>query len=241
MCDLSRLTEKTLRLPANCQAVRTEQEVALIEALCQGTGDCGAIPGDSPRTALFSRVPCRTGHGHVWSQVLPAPSGRRTAIPLGHVTRPILFRREHLGPKPLARPRRWRVAGGRAFSEPAGWPRTIRTQGHGAVLIAAITSCTNTSNPDVMLAAGLLAKKAVEKGLTVKPHVKTSLAPGSQRRDRVPEDGPAWTRSLERIGWDSIRSVMAAPPASATAGRCPNRWLNAVAEARRPGRRRRVL
>ncbi len=63
---------------------------------------------------------------------------------------------------------------------------TIRDNGHstsigqGAVVIAAITSCTNTSNPSVMLAAGLLAKKAVERGLTVKPHVKTSLAPGSR-------------------------------------------------------------
>jgi len=52
--------------------------------------------------------------------------------------------------------------------------------GHGDVMIAAITSCTNTSNPSVMIAAGLLAKKAREKGLSVKPWVKTSLAPGSQ-------------------------------------------------------------
>jgi aconitate hydratase len=54
------------------------------------------------------------------------------------------------------------------------------TLGHGSVLIAAITSCTNTSNPSVMLAAGLLAKKAVEKGLSVNPLVKSSLAPGSR-------------------------------------------------------------
>jgi aconitate hydratase len=52
--------------------------------------------------------------------------------------------------------------------------------GHGAVVIAAITSCTNTSNPSVMVAAGLLAKKAVEKGLKTPPQVKTSLAPGSR-------------------------------------------------------------
>uniref|UniRef100_A0A8C0IC39 Cytoplasmic aconitate hydratase n=1 Tax=Bubo bubo TaxID=30461 RepID=A0A8C0IC39_BUBBB len=50
---------------------------------------------------------------------------------------------------------------------------------HGSVVIAAITSCTNTSNPSVMLGAGLLAKKAVEAGLTVKPYIKTSLSPGS--------------------------------------------------------------
>ncbi|BEU95920.1 aconitate hydratase [Acidovorax sp. DW039] len=54
------------------------------------------------------------------------------------------------------------------------------TIGNGDVLIAAITSCTNTSNPSVLLAAGLLAKKAVEAGLKVKPHIKTSLAPGSR-------------------------------------------------------------
>ena len=54
------------------------------------------------------------------------------------------------------------------------------TLGNGDVLIAAITSCTNTSNPSVMIAAGLLAKKAVEAGLKVAPHIKTSLAPGSR-------------------------------------------------------------
>src|SRR5579872_2035601 len=54
------------------------------------------------------------------------------------------------------------------------------TIGNGSIVIAAITSCTNTSNPSVMLAAGLLAKKAVERGLQVKPWVKTSLAPGSK-------------------------------------------------------------
>ncbi|MCA3132089.1 MAG: aconitate hydratase AcnA [Betaproteobacteria bacterium] len=64
---------------------------------------------------------------------------------------------------------------GKAF--PAGDGVEVRD---GDVLIAAITSCTNTSNPGVLLAAGLLAKKAVEKGLTVKPHIKTSLAPGSR-------------------------------------------------------------
>ncbi|HYP84796.1 aconitate hydratase [Variovorax sp.] len=61
-----------------------------------------------------------------------------------------------------------------------GAPGAAVTIGNGDVLIAAITSCTNTSNPSVMLAAGLLAKKAVLAGLKVKPHVKTSLAPGSR-------------------------------------------------------------
>jgi aconitate hydratase len=60
-----------------------------------------------------------------------------------------------------------------------GGPSSVVMQ-HGSVVIAAITSCTNTSNPSVMLGAGLVAKKAVEKGLKVKPYVKTSLAPGSK-------------------------------------------------------------
>ncbi len=70
-----------------------------------------------------------------------------------------------------------------AQSEAPSSPSNLKedvTIGNGDVLIAAITSCTNTSNPGVLLAAGLLAKKAVEAGLRVKPHVKTSLAPGSR-------------------------------------------------------------
>lgn len=63
---------------------------------------------------------------------------------------------------------------------PEEFPHAEIDLGHGDVLIAAITSCTNTSNPSVMLAAGLLAKKAVEHGLTVRPAVKNSLAPGSR-------------------------------------------------------------
>lgn len=59
-------------------------------------------------------------------------------------------------------------------------PSNFDAIGHGDVLIAAITSCTNTSNPSVMLAAGLVAKKAVERGMTIKPTVKTSLGPGSR-------------------------------------------------------------
>jgi aconitate hydratase len=63
---------------------------------------------------------------------------------------------------------------------PIKWNDKVFPLKHGDVVIAAITSCTNTSNPSVMVAAGLLAKKAVEKGLSVPPHVKTSLAPGSR-------------------------------------------------------------
>ncbi len=79
-------------------------------------------------------------------------------------------------------------------------PRTADAPGHGAVVVAAITSCTNTSNPAVMVAAGLLAKNAVERGLTTKPWVKTTLSPGS----RVVMDylgAAGLTPYLEKLGF----------------------------------------
>lgn len=77
------------------------------------------------------------------------------------------------------------------------------TMQHGAVVIAAITSCTNTSNPSVMIGAGLVAKKAVEKGLTVKPYVKTSLAPGSKVvTDYLNEAG--LTAYLDQLGFQTV-------------------------------------
>ncbi len=89
------------------------------------------------------------------------------------------------------------VSGGTAVAEAATQSAVAATMGdetfdldHGAVVIAAITSCTNTSNPSVMVAAGLLARNAIERGLDVKPWVKTSLAPGSK----------VVTRYLEQAG-----------------------------------------
>ncbi len=75
--------------------------------------------------------------------------------------------------------------------------------GHGDVLIAAITSCTNTSNPSVMLAAGLLARKAVAKGLRVRPTVKTSLAPGSRVVSRYLER-TGLQRDLDALGFQVV-------------------------------------
>jgi aconitate hydratase len=75
--------------------------------------------------------------------------------------------------------------------------------GHGAVVIAAITSCTNTSNPSVMLAAGLVAKKAVEKGLSVKPWVKTSLAPGSRVVTSYLEKA-GLDKPLDQLGFQTV-------------------------------------
>ncbi|MDB5930350.1 MAG: aconitase [Polaromonas sp.] len=77
------------------------------------------------------------------------------------------------------------------------------TVGNGDVLIAAITSCTNTSNPSVLLGAGLLAKKAVEAGLSVQPHIKTSLAPGSRIvTEYLTEAG--LMPYLEQLGFDLV-------------------------------------
>ena len=74
---------------------------------------------------------------------------------------------------------------------------------HGDVVIAAITSCTNTSNPSVMLASGLVAKKAVEAGLTVKPYVKTSLAPGSKVVTEYLNDA-GLTPYLDELGFYTV-------------------------------------
>lgn len=84
------------------------------------------------------------------------------------LTAPIKERGYELSPEALAREATFGTNGG------------TQKMKHGAVVIAAITSCTNTSNPSVLVAAGLVAKKAIEKGLNVKPYVKTSLAPGSR-------------------------------------------------------------
>ena len=77
------------------------------------------------------------------------------------------------------------------------------TIGHGAVVIAAITSCTNTSNPSVLIGAGLLAKKAVEKGLKPHHYVKTSFAPGSQVVPQYLQDAGLLTY-LEQIGFNIV-------------------------------------
>jgi aconitate hydratase len=88
----------------------------------------------------------------------------------------------------------------------AGGGAAVATQAqleHGSVVIAAITSCTNTSNPSVMIGAGLVAKKAVEKGLTRKPWVKTSLAPGSKVvTDYLKKSG--LDRYLDALGFNLV-------------------------------------
>ncbi len=112
------------------------------------------------------------------------------------------------------------VAGGNGGARPHGHETTLAPRAsrptalvtedgteteidHGAVTIAAITSCTNTSNPSVMIGAALLAKKAVERGLTVKPWVKTTLAPGSQVVTDY-YDKAGLTPYLNKLGFDLV-------------------------------------
>jgi aconitate hydratase len=94
---------------------------------------------------------------------------------------------------------------GESFSKafPAATPASSGDLGHGSVVIAAITSCTNTSNPSVMLGAGLLARKAVERGIEVKPWVKTSLAPGSTVVTRYLDEA-GLTPFLEALGFHLV-------------------------------------
>ncbi|HTW88451.1 MAG TPA: aconitate hydratase AcnA [Candidatus Binataceae bacterium] len=122
---------------------------------------------------------------------------------------------EGLDPK---RVENWIAEGGnpnQAPEDPAGLPEALTRKiavktkaanfelGQGDLVIAAITSCTNTSNPSVMIGAGILAKKAVERGLTVKPWVKTSLAPGSKVVMRYLERA-GLTRYLEQLHFNLV-------------------------------------
>ncbi|RYF69880.1 MAG: aconitate hydratase AcnA, partial [Comamonadaceae bacterium] len=148
---------------------RTDEEIARFEAYYKAQGLFGMpAPGDIDYTKIVKLD---------LSTVTPSVAGPKRPqdrIDLGHLS----TRFSELYSKP-------QEANG--FNQPAeklnarySLAEAKATIGNGDVLIAAITSCTNTSNPSVMLAAGLLAKKAVEAGLSVKPHVKTSLAPGSR-------------------------------------------------------------
>jgi aconitate hydratase len=130
---------------------------------------------------LFSKPPTENGFNQPAEMLLTRhlvhPSGEQPdpKVPANPPTPPAAprFVMEMEGNKPT-------LASAQSEAPPPEVDVEDITIGNGDVLIAAITSCTNTSNPGVLLAAGLLAKKAVEAGLRVKPHIKTSLAPGSR-------------------------------------------------------------
>ena len=120
-----------------------------------------------------------------------------------HVPRQRSDHRAGAGRRRRARARRDAGRGRRARPDSVHVAGTDYELEHGSVVIAAITSCTNTSNPQVMVGAGLLAKKAVERGLRSKPWVKTSLAPGSKVVTEY-YDKAGLTPYLEQLGFHTV-------------------------------------
>jgi aconitate hydratase len=150
---------------------RPEEKIALTEAYCraQGLFRDSSTPApeftDTLELDLGSVVPSLAGPKRPQDRV-PMSELKKTFNKA--LTAPVKERGYELKPEAVKAEATFGTNGGSMIMK------------HGAVVIAAITSCTNTSNPSVMVGAGLLAKKASEKGLSVKPYVKTSLAPGSR-------------------------------------------------------------
>ena len=159
-CGIFPVDEETLRYLR--MSGRAEWQIALVEAYCKAQGLFHTIStpeatySDSIALDLGSIEPSIAGPTRPQDRIRLRDSKKSWDDAL---------------PKMLAKAN---AADGKASPEPTGEVQ------HGSVVIAAITSCTNTSNPSVLIAAGLVAKKAVERGLATKPWVKTSLAPGSK-------------------------------------------------------------
>ncbi len=168
-CGFFPIDEETLRYLR--RTGRSEAELDLVERYCKeqglfrGEGSPDPVFSDTLELDLATVVPSLAGPKRPQDRVALSQmkeSFRRS------LTAPVKERGFGLTERDLGRAVSVTLRGGGA------------TLGHGSVVIAAITSCTNTSNPSVMLGAGLLARKAVHRGLKVPPHVKTSLAPGSK-------------------------------------------------------------
>ena len=150
---------------------RSEEVVARTEAYMRAQGLFRENSSPDPEFTdtlemdLASVVPSLAGPKRPQDRV--ALSDMKTVFE-NALTAPVKERGYELSPEAITREATFGTNGG------------TQKMRHGAVVIAAITSCTNTSNPSVLVAAGLVAKKAIEKGLNVKPYVKTSLAPGSR-------------------------------------------------------------
>jgi len=175
---------------------RSEEQIALVEAYCR---EQGLFHDDKTPEAEYSELlsldlasvePSLAGPKRPQDRVVLSKAGDSFQSSLPSLIKPKAVSAvaqpgvPNNGPKQVSR---WEQEGGSPSSGNADHraeehvPADVRSNlRHGSVVIAAITSCTNTSNPSVMLAAGLLAKKAVERGLQVPAWVKTSLAPGSK-------------------------------------------------------------
>ncbi len=182
-CGIFPVDEETLRYLR--LSGRTEEQIRIVEAYCKEQGLFHTV--DTPE-AEYSQVleldlstvePSIAGPKRPQDRVALSAAAESFEQALPSLLKP----GQMVPPKQAAR---WEGEGGHTAAPESHETTAVATEialeealGHGSVVIAAITSCTNTSNPYVMLAAGLLAKKAVEKGLSVPSWVKTSLAPGS--------------------------------------------------------------
>lgn len=161
---------------------RSPDTIALCENYCKAQG-LWRKPGDQPvfsatlRLDLDSVAPSLAGPSR--------PQDRVNLPDLGQAMRELI------------------ALQGRDLDQQVSIPDMGETLRHGAVVLAAITSCTNTSNPDVMIAAGLVARKARERGLRVKPWVKTSLAPGSKVVSQYLADS-GLQDDLDSLGFDIV-------------------------------------
>jgi len=172
---------------------RSEETVQLVEAYSRAQGLFADARSPDPEFSATLRLDLATVR-----PCLAGPSRPQDRVGLGDVAAEFT--------KALPK-----LVGGKGAPDAAQLARKVTVQdggksyelGHGSVVIAAITSCTNTSNPSVLTAAGLLARNAIERGLTVQPWVKTSLAPGS----RVVTDYLAHSGLLpflEQLGFDVV-------------------------------------
>jgi aconitate hydratase len=180
-------------------SLRLELDLAAVEPSIAGPKrPQDRIPLTTARHAVGSLLAGRTS---VVSGTVGLDEASRESFPASD---PVAISREHAGDRPAPADDR---------GQPGDWPSHavdvalaggIDTRvGDGHVVIAAITSCTNTSNPSVMMTAGLLAKNAVERGLAPKPWVKTSLAPGSRVVTDY-YDRAGLTPFLERLGFGLV-------------------------------------
>ncbi|NOY42669.1 MAG: aconitate hydratase AcnA [Planctomycetes bacterium] len=175
---------------------RTEDEVQLVERY---TKEQGLFRTDATPAPLFTKV-VELDISTV-EPSLAGPKRPQDRVPLSQMKESFnASLRAPVGPQGFALDEAAIAKTAELKFDDQDGPSTIT---HGAVAIAAITSCTNTSNPAVMVAAGLVAQKAVEKGLTVQPYVKTSLAPGSRVvTDYLEKSG--LNKDLDAIGFQTV-------------------------------------
>ncbi|MGO8796816.1 MAG: aconitate hydratase AcnA [Candidatus Sulfotelmatobacter sp.] len=195
---------------------RTAEQVALVEAYCR---EQGLFHDEKTPQAEYSELlaldlgsvePSLAGPKRPQDRVVLSQAGESFNKALPSLIKPKSGAKS-ASAVPVAAKSRWEAEGGNPAAVGVEDPNVhehvsanVRNSlKHGSVVIAAITSCTNTSNPSVMIGAGIVAKKAVEKGLSVPPWVKTSLAPGSKVvRDYLENAG--LTPYLEKLKFNIV-------------------------------------